>query len=74
MTSEEIERDKTTTISEEERFSDNLNHPSRYFIVNAFGEGVYFHTRSRQTAQKWADILYGEGHYIVRAAIQASVT
>lgn len=71
---EDILTDKVTVISEEERLSDDLKHPTKFFIVNALGEGVYFHTRSRATAQEWADTIYGKGFYKVRAVIKASVS
>lgn len=74
LTVDEIMDTKTTIITEEQRFDDETRHPSKYFVVNAFGEGVYFHTRSRLQAQQWANTLYGKGFYSVRATIKASVT
>lgn len=65
---------KITVVPEEDRFKDETKHPSKYFVVNAFGDGVYFHTRSRLQAQEWADTLFGKGFYTVRAAIKASVS
>lgn len=73
LTEEQILKDKVVIISEDDRFADNTKHPTKFFIVNAFGEGVYFRTRSRLQAQKWANILYGDNFYGVREAIKASV-
>lgn len=60
-------------VSEEDRFSDDFKPPSQFFIVNALGEGVYFHTRSRAKAQEKCDAEYGKGKYLVRAVIKAGV-
>lgn len=60
-------------VSEEDRFSDDFKPPSQFFIVNALGEGVYFHTRSRAKAQEKCDVEYGKGKYSVRAEIRCNL-
>lgn len=60
-------------VSEEERFADDFKPPSQFFIVNALGEGVYFHTRSRAKAQTQCDLTYGKGKYSVRAEIRCNL-
>lgn len=74
MTRDEILDKKVVYVKESDRFGDDFSHPSKHFIVNAFGDALYFKTRSRATAQEWADIVYGKGFYKVRAAIKASVS
>lgn len=64
---------KTVIVSEEERFDDEFKPPTKYFVVNALGEGVYFRTNSRQKAQEFSDELFGKGKYTVRVAMKASV-
>jgi hypothetical protein len=59
--------------SEEERMDDNFKPPSRFYIVNAMGEGVYFKTHSRAKAQDKADEIYGAGKYAVRVEIKATI-
>lgn len=60
-------------VSEEDRFSDDFKPPSQFFIVNALGEGVYFHTRSRAKAQQKCNDLYGGSKYTIRCEIKAGV-
>ena len=58
-------------VSEEQRFDDDFKEPTRYFIINAFGEAVHFKTRSREKAQQWSDEIYGEGFYTIREVQRA---
>ena len=59
---------KTTVVTFEE-FSDiDYRPPSNYYIREASGNFIYFHTRSRETAQEWCDIIYSKGFYKVNAA------
>ena len=60
-------------VSEEERMDDNFKPPSRFYIVNAMGEGVYFKTHSRSKAREKADELYGAGKYSLRVEIKAAI-
>lgn len=64
---------KVDYVSEEERFSDDFKPPASFFIVDALGQGVYIHTRSRAKAQEVVDELYGVGKYRVRAELKANV-
>lgn len=74
MTKDEILDKKVVVVKESDRFEEDFSHPTKFFIVNAFGDAVYFKTRSRATAQTWADTLYGVGFYTVRTALKASVS
>jgi len=38
---------------------------SAFWIKNAFGQKVYFKTRSREVATHTCDTIYGKGQYIV---------
>ena len=60
-------------VSEEDRFADDFKPPSQFFIVNALGEGVYFHTRSRAKAQQKCDDEYGSGKYLVRCEVKCNL-
>lgn len=60
-------------INEEDRLSGDFKPPSQFFIVNALGEGVYFHTRSRAKAQQVCNDIYGEGKYLVRAEVKCGL-
>lgn len=44
--------------------------PTKYYIVDCFGNGVFFKTRSRSNAQELCDILYGENFFTVREVIK----
>ncbi len=60
-------------VSEEERMDDDFKPPSRFYIVNAMGEGVYFKTHTRSKAQEKSDDIYGKGKYTIRVEIHAAV-
>jgi hypothetical protein len=60
-------------VSEEDRLSGDFKPPSQFFIVNALGEGVYFHTRSRAKAQQVCDEIFNKGKYLVRAEVKCSL-
>ena len=64
---------KVEYVSEEERFSDDFKPPATFFIVDATGQGVYFHTRDRSKAQQECDKLYSKGKYLVRAEIRCNL-
>jgi len=40
--------------------------PSRYYIVNAFGDYIFIKVRGRDKAQSIIDEVYGKGFYKVR--------
>lgn len=53
-------------IVEFEEFTDmDYREVSAYWIKNAFGQKVYFKTRSREIAIQTCDDLYGKGQYVV---------
>lgn len=58
-------------ISEIDRWEEGFKDPTNFFIVNALGEGIYFRTRDRATAQEITDELYGKGFFTVRKVIKA---
>lgn len=62
---------KIVVVSEEERMADEFIAPTKYYIVNAFGDGVFFRTRDRATAQSLSDEVYGKGFYTVKQIIFA---
>lgn len=59
---------KTTIIQFEQKHEEDFKDPSKWFIMNALGEYVYFHKRSREDAQKVCDEEYGKGRYKVIAS------
>lgn len=58
---------KSITIDPEEIEKEQFRSPSNFYILNALGEYVFYQTRSRATAQQWADEEYGIGKYKVRS-------
>lgn len=40
--------------------------PSRYYIINAFGDYIFIKVRGRNKAQEIIDEVYGKGFYKVR--------
>lgn len=60
---------KTTVVNQSEVFgNDYFEDPSKFFVQNAMGELVFFHTFDRSTAQAAADEMYGKGKYTVRTS------
>ena len=53
-------------VVEFEQYTDmDYREVSAYWIKNAFGQKVYFKTRSREIAIQTCDDLYGKGQYVV---------
>lgn len=65
---------KVVIVSEEDRFKDEFIDPATYYIVDAFGSGVYFRTRVRKKAQEICDSMYGKGKFTVRKSMRAVVS
>lgn len=42
--------------------------PTSYYVRNASGEYLFFHTRDRHLAQMEVDSLFGKGHYKINAS------
>lgn len=55
----------TVVVDFDEYTSMEFREVSAYWIKNAFGEKVYFLTRSRELAIQTCDDLYGRGQYVV---------
>jgi len=62
---------KVVVVSEEDRLSDEFKAPCKYYIIDAFGNGVYFKTRSRLTASALSDKIYGNGFFTVKQVVKA---
>lgn len=61
-----------TVVEDFDIFSEDIP-PSKYYIMNAFGQGVYFKTRSRAKAQEICDQIYGKGFFVVKQVVVAQV-
>ena len=59
---------KVTEVAEYER------SPSNYYVVNATGNYVFFHTRDRKEAKAAADEMYGKNFYTIRTTDQSPKT
>ena len=60
---------KTTVITYQQmQEEDDYKHKSKWYIINALWDYVYFHCRERSDAQKACDEEYGKGHYSVKTA------
>ena len=59
---------KITVISFYEFTDDQFIKPSNFYIKNALGEYVFFHSRSRDIAQQTCDDMYGKGQYTMNAS------
>jgi hypothetical protein len=59
---------KTTTVSYKDTLEEEFKDPSKYYIQDALGDFIYFHTSDRKKAQEACDKLYGKGHYKVRSS------
>lgn len=59
---------KTTAVEFEDREMEGFKDPSKYYIVNAMGNYIYFHCKDRAAAQLAVDMEYGKGKYTVRSA------
>lgn len=58
---------KSTICQSDEVEKDGFRAPSNYYVLNALGESHFFLTRSRATAQEWANELYGNNKYSIRS-------
>lgn len=59
---------KTTVVDMSELATDDFKAPSKFYIINALGECVYIHVRTRVEAEKWLTENYGKGFYSVRTS------
>jgi hypothetical protein len=59
---------KTTIIDMSELANDDFKAPAKFFIINAMGECVYIHVRTRAEAEKWLTENYGKGFYSLRTS------
>lgn len=58
---------KQTVIKFDQRIEEDFKEPSRYYIVDAMGDYIYFHCRERSTAQAEVDEIYGKNKYLIRS-------
>ena len=65
--------DKVVIYDYEQLEKSNFKDPSKYYILNAFGDRVYFKTRIKSKARQWCDEIYGKGKYVIREVIRAEV-
>lgn len=59
---------KRTVVTFEEMEDIDFVVPATFFIRNAMGEFVYYHTSSREKAQKEIDKDWGVGRYTAMAS------
>lgn len=59
---------ETIIVSYEDFNDPDFHYPSNYYIVNCFGEYVFYKTRSRQKAREAVDSSFGVNKYQVRSA------
>jgi hypothetical protein len=59
---------ETIIVSYEDFNDPDFHYPSNYYIVNCFGEYVFYKTRSRHKAQQSVNSFYGASKYQVRSA------
>lgn len=59
---------ETIIVSYEDFNDPDFHYPSNYYIVNCFGEYVFYKTRSRQKAQSQVNLDFQVGKYQVRSA------
>ena len=56
---------ETVSVDYSEFNSPDFKNPSKFFIMNALGEYVFYKTSKRQVAQEAVDNEYGVGKYRV---------
>ena len=65
---------KVTVVSEQQWYSSNEERPpSKYYIIDCFGDYCFIHTRERAKAQSIADQIWGVGFYKVKQIMTAQV-
>lgn len=57
---------KTTVIASDDADRDDFKAPGNYYIINAWGDLVFYSTRKREIAQKAVNEEYGDGKYTIR--------
>ena len=59
---------KVSIVTYTEFIDINFKAPTAFYNKNAMGDYVFYHTRSRETAQDWCNIIHGVNQYKVNAA------
>lgn len=62
---------KMIVVPEQQRFEDDFRPPSLFYIIDCFGNAVFFKTRSRAKAQEMSDVVYGKQFYLVKQVMFA---
>lgn len=63
---------KMFVVTEQQRFEDeSVKPPSKFYILDAFNNAVYFKTRSRAKAQEMSDVVYGQRFFQVKEVVIA---
>ena len=59
---------KITIVDMSELAEDDFKAPSKFYIINAMGECVYIHVRTRTEAEEYITKEYGKGFYKLRTS------
>lgn len=59
---------KTTIIEKSVFESLDFKAPAKYYYINAFGDAVFIHVRSREDAEQYIVENYGKGFYKIRTS------
>lgn len=62
---------RIVVVPEQQRFQDDFKAPTKYFVIDCFGNACHIRTRSRTKAQEIANEIWGEGFYTVRQVVIA---
>lgn len=62
---------KIVVVPEQQRFEDGFIPPSKFYIIDYMGDGVFFRTHSRATAQSLADEIYGKNFFLIKQIVLA---
>lgn len=59
---------KTTCVHLSKLESDDFSPPAKWYFINAIGEAVFIHCRSRVDAENYITENYGKGFYKLRTS------
>ena len=57
---------KITIVTPEQAKEEDFKEPSRWYVICATGDRIYFHCRDRANAQKYCDEQFSVGKYTIR--------
>lgn len=52
-------------------WDDETRFPTKYYIIDAMGNGIFFRTKDRAVAQALSNEIYGDNKFVVKMVLKA---